>query len=259
MRLAILSSSEGELAGPLLQQVSSGMVKGCEPVCVITNANSSVAHMARTLGVSTQAFSPQLQEGKFFESHLLRALHEVRAELIVQLDWKVRTPVGVIDAYSGKIINHYSAGLDPRRDSDFGGDDMFDVQGIASSLAYYQLLGDSDMVMESSVHHVSREKYHGDLASSVTCHTSGLEDWSFFRGKPMVMANRAIASSFKTAVKDRVKSLQPYSLENVICALRKIVRADAHPIVRTSPLIDPNNREVLSQAKAIAQYTFPPK
>ncbi len=260
MRVAILSSKGGELAECVLQQVSAGQVDQCEVVGVITNANDcNIAAEARALSIRTQVFIPQLQEEPFFESQLLRALQEVRAELIIQLDWKVRTPIGVINAYPGKIINHYSAALDPTRDYDFGGDDMFDLQGIAAALAYHQLLGNSDMVMESSVHYVSPKKYHADLVSSAAFHTSGLEDWSFFRGRHVVMSNRAIELAFKTAVKERVKSLHPYAVKNVISALKKMVRADAHSIIRRNALVDLGNGDILAQAKEIAQYTFPPR
>lgn len=260
MRVAILSSKGGELAECVLQQVSDGQVDRCEVVGVITNTNDcSITAQAHALGIRTQVFVPQFQEELFFESQLLRALQSVRAELIVQLDWRVRTPTGVMDAYPGKIINHYPAALDPTRDYDFGGDDMFDLQGMAAAIAYHQLLGESDMIMESSVHYVSSKKYHADLVSSSTFLTSRLENWSFFRGKQVVMSNRAIESAFKSAVKERLKSLHPYAVLNVISALRRIVRADSQSIVRKSALVDLGNEDTLAQAKAIAQYTFPSK
>lgn len=158
---ALLISGEGTTAEAVIQACQRGEIKNIRPVVVMASRRDARGlARAEALGIPTEvvAWSDYKGQSEAFGGALLTRLRHHRVDLVSQNGWLPKTPPGVIEMYSGKIINQH-----PGRLPAFGGKGMFGPRVTCATLAYFALTGEEDPWTASVVHHVTPEFDSGQV------------------------------------------------------------------------------------------------
>lgn len=93
-------------------------------------------------------------------------------EIVGQFGWLPFTPINVISAYKGRIINQHPGALDPAHATkeyphpDFGGPGMHGLAAIAAAVFFSRMAG-RRIPLEASTHHVGAKLDGGDIVARV--------------------------------------------------------------------------------------------
>lgn len=240
-RLALLITSGGTTMAAILEACRTGPLQGLiEPVLVISNKHDAGGlTKARTAGLTEDDIEVCDPRTFFcpedFGTSLLCHLANRGVDLIGQYGWLPLTPVNVVKAFPGQIINQHPGPLDYGH-PDFGGKGMFGRRVHCARLLYARETKDpADLWTEAVSHYVTEQYDQG-----------------------AVIASRRI----EIAPEDDTYSLQakvlPVEHEVQIKALELMARGLVRPRISLDrPLVPPERYELLAECKRIASLLFP--
>jgi phosphoribosylglycinamide formyltransferase-1 len=237
MKIALLMSGGGTTAAAIIAACRDGQLKDVEPVCVIA---SSVAaggiKKARNLGISerdilvidTKKFGSSVQFGEA----ILAACRERGVEFIGQYGWLPKTPLNVIQAYEGMIVNQHPVPLDPGH-PDFGGKGMWGRRAVCARLLFVRRV-DRDFWTEAISHRVEKEFDTGAIVRAVRV--------------PIVPDD---------TVETLYARLLPVEYKAQIQTVRDFAAGQVQEWIRPDRLVRPGEEAILNQVKAEALRLYP--
>ncbi len=252
IRIALLISGGGTTAEAVIRACQSGELKDIKPVVVISSRADSLGIVrANHLGIPTRVVSPKESvTPTAFGKKILKVLASFRVDVVSQNGWLPMTPVEVIHAYKGKIINQHPGPLDPGR-VDFGGKGMFGKRVTCARVAYAWMKG-ANFWTEATTHHVTAEFDKGTVVRRVKMRLPRVTKPIPFRvlrdnTKKLIHGTNAIADQ-----------LLPLEHTNVIETLQMFASGKALPEVRRSrALVSKKDRALVDHAKELAIELFP--
>jgi len=240
LRLCMLISGGGTTASEIIRACLHGMLADeVEPVLVIASKpDAGGIERTKAAGMKDEDVivirRNALQPPEYFGEEIVRACRERGVEVIGQYGWLPKTPVNVINAFPGCMINQHPGPLDPGY-PDFGGKGMFGMRVHVAVLYFARVTG--------------RLKATEATAQRV--------DPEFDRGA--VLHSRSIPIDLEN---DTPESLQhkvlPIEHQVQIEALHNFANcytADSQRIAER--LIHPDNVHHLADAKRIARILYP--
>jgi phosphoribosylglycinamide formyltransferase-1 len=235
-----MSSGGGSTAAAIFLACLRGRLSGINPECIIvSNPNAGVIVKAIEAGFSRQNDIFVLNPKDFnyhdeaFGEAILSICKERKIDIIGQYGWKLKTPLNVIEAYKGKMINQHPGPLDPGR-PDFGGRGMYGLRVHCARLYYARMLGENEHWTEATAQRVSAEYDQGAL---------------------LRIRRIGILPSDDPASLQR--RLLPHEHEVQIETLEDFMQGRVKEYVRDTPLIPPRHEPILVAAKRIAKLLFP--
>lgn len=256
-RLAVLLSGGGTTAAAVFRACDHGELRDLyEPVCVIaSNHHAGGVDRAHEAGISRVAIIPPPLRPKFppiedaagltarqqyaearsaFGLDILEVLRQAGTEVVAQLGWLPRTPVNVIEAFPGAMINQHPGPLDPGH-PDFGGPGMFGRRVHAARLAFVrEVKREDNFFTEATVQFVHPEFDRGSLI---------------------------VTQTLEIQPEDDVPSLQqrllPIEHATVIKALIMLAHGEAQPLSRRERLVLPREVDILQRIKRQAIRDWP--
>ncbi len=239
-RLAMLISGGGTTMAAILVACKTGPLSGLiEPALVIAS-KPDIGGIARSrlLGMDDdeiivcdpRTFNDPLDFGVMMLQHL----RDRAIDLVGQYGWLPKTPVNVIEAYEGRIINQHPGPLDPGR-LDFGGEGMYGRRVHCARLLFAR-----------------RSMLHRDQFTEATAHFVNEE---FDKGG--IIARKRIPIWPSDDVITLQERVLPVEHQLQIEVLELLATHSVQPIVRLERLIALNQEGLLNDCKRIAGYLFP--
>jgi phosphoribosylglycinamide formyltransferase-1 len=170
MKIALLISGGGTTAAAIIAACRDGKLENVEPVCVIGSSKTAGGiAKARNLAVSERDILV-IDPRKFtlseqFGEAILAACRERGVEFIGQYGWLPKTPLNVIEAYEGMIVNQHPAPLDPGH-PDFGGTGMWGSRAVCARMLFVRRIG-RDFWTEATSHRVEQEFDTGAIVRAI--------------------------------------------------------------------------------------------
>ena len=268
MNLALLISGSGTTAEAVIKACLSGKLKGINPTAVIASkVEAGGLEKAKLLGIKTEVLNPkEFKKTEDFGIMLLNKLKEFKVDLVSQNGWLPKTPLNVIQAYEGRIINQHPGPLDPGRMWDFGGQGMYGERVMCARLIYCLLCGE-DWWTEATTHLVTEEYDQGELLRTERMEMGGaiykIAPAGILRPRwPSGPKNDKIGDFIKLKPKklelmkmteELQKQLLPLEHKNVIDTLRLFTKSQVvKGFKREKPLIKEQHVKFVKPAKELA-------
>ena len=251
-RLALLISGGGTTAEAVIQASARGKLKGIKPVVVISSRKDAGGiAKAKALHISTRVVDPKTCATRAaFGKKILAILRAFDVDVVSQNGWLPLTPLEIIQAYNGNIMNQHPGPLDPGRE-DFGGKGMYGKRVTCARIAYAWMSG-GDFWTESSVHMVTEEFDKGSVLRAVKLRMPSVK-------KPVSFdALRANTKKLINTTNEVASALLPLEHANVIAVVQLFAKKHPLPSVRRrSPLVVKKDEALLQKAKELAIALFP--
>jgi phosphoribosylglycinamide formyltransferase-1 len=244
IRLALLASGGGTTVAAILDAITATKLIGIEPALIIASRpEAGVIEKAKVREVPDDDIEVIVRKGKTaeeFGTAINEACIARNAHFIGQYGWLPMTPLNVVTAFQGRMINQHPGALDPECATpemphpDFGGKGMHGRAAIAAAL-YFAQETDGNWWVEATAHLVAPAVDAGSL----------------------VRFERMGISS-----EDTVESIQKRLLP-IDHAVQIAVLADLaeYGVIRTArrpePLILPRHYDALRRAKERAVRDYP--
>ncbi len=118
----VSGQGRGSNLGAIIQGCASGEIAGEVALVIGTRADAPALQRARDAGINTSVVSPKKYEGddNGYAAALLRVLERANPGLICLAGYMRKLPDGVLNSYSGRVMNIHNALLPL-----FGGKGMF--------------------------------------------------------------------------------------------------------------------------------------
>lgn len=251
LRVALFISGNGSTAEAIIKACKNGSLHNIIPACVISSkANALGIQKAKQLGISTYIVTPKTNQSRF-GTLLLKILSQNKIDLISQNGWLPKTPIEIIHAYKGRIINQHPGPLDPGRHHDFGGKGMYGLRVTAAVLVYMWATHANKPFTESIIHHVTPEFDTGEIIRRVRmpiqCSDRNYLTKSLWNNPRELLY---ITDSVQ-------KKLLPIEHANVIAVLQSFALNHVPHYMRIRPLIPAKYIHILSAAKQYAISLYP--
>lgn len=234
LRLAMFISGSGSTMEAIIRACQSGSLN-IEPVLVIASkAEAGGLHKALALGLLAADILVRSKKelGSVWAETILHDCQSRDIDLIGQYGWLPLTPELLINFYQGRMINQHPGPLDPGR-PDFGGKGMYGRAVHCARLLFVREI-DHDYWTEVTAQRVAPQ---------------------FDKGAILKTQRANILDN------DDVDSLQSRALgaehEVQIAILQDFANGTVQEIVRTEPLIKPEEIEILERCKAKAIELYP--
>jgi phosphoribosylglycinamide formyltransferase-1 len=145
LRLALLISGGGTTAEAIIKACGTNCALGSmiEPALVIaSNENAGGIQRTRNAGIGFEnilVIDPKtFATPQAFGERIIEECQKRRVDLIGQYGWMVKTPINVLDAFKGMMINQHPGPLDPGQ-LDFGGPGMYGMRVHAARLYFVRM------------------------------------------------------------------------------------------------------------------------
>lgn len=169
---------------------------------------------------------------KNFGEKLLSELKKNKIDIVGQYGWLPYTPINVVKAYKGKIINQHPGPLDTPR-PDFGGKGMYGKR-VHAAVLYFRRATNHDFWTEAICHKVTEKYDKGEIIN---------------RKKIKILPT--------DSVEDLQKRVYPVEYAVQIEALNNIAKKKIKIFKRKKPLIKKSEEKILEEAKRIAAILYP--
>lgn len=252
VRLAMLISGSGSTMEAVLIAWKRGNLAGIEPVGVIASKGDAKGiQKAKALGIATYVLETNKRPAQEWGNDLLALLQRLNVDWVSQNGWLPLTPLPVVRAYSGRIINQHPGPLDPGRPIDFGGKGMYGSRVTAARLMYAWVSGEGYWT-EGTVHHVTSEFDKGTIVATSRL---ALPNHEVPTTIEKLMRNPIFLKE-KTAEVQATLLAKEHAL--VISTLKRMGESGRVPHYRrTVPLVPKANISIAQQAKDAAITLFP--
>lgn len=237
MRIALLISGGGTTAASIIQACASGKLSEVTPACVIASS-SDIDGIARIealnfLGLKIVVIDPKaFADSETFGEEILKVCQENAVDFIGQYGWLCLTPTNVIAQYEGKMTNQHPGPLDPGR-PDFGGKGMFGKRVVAARLLFAQKTAENRWT-EATAQRVGTE---------------------FDKGA--VLHKKQVEILPEDTVESLAARLLPVEHEVQIETLKMFANGTVKEIVRSEPLVKPEEYAILNECKQQAIKLYP--
>jgi phosphoribosylglycinamide formyltransferase-1 len=252
LRIGLLISGSGTTAEAVIKACQQGKIEKLKPAVAISSCREAPGiQKTKALGIPTFIVERKnFPTVNAFGEELLTVFKDFKVDLISQNGWLPLTPPQVVEEYFGKIINQHPGPLDPGR-VDFGGQGMYGARVTCARLAYIWMTG-KDFWTESTIHHVTTEYDKGDLVSIMVMEIPPI-DYPKTTEQLQYSPQQLIETTKEVQTK-----LLPLEHHNVITTLKRFSNERELPgFKRPQPLIPPENKHLVDQAKNLAIKLFP--
>lgn len=236
LRLALFISGGGTTASAIIRACKSGKLSVNPVLVVASKAEISGINRVIETGMAKKAvkvISPKKYDtvNKFGEA-LLELCRKFQVDLIGQYGWLPLTPVNLIRAYDGRIINQHPGPLDSGR-PDFGGKGMYGKR-VHTAILYFRRVSKHDYWTEATTHFVTQD---------------------FDRGE--VIKRKRVKILPTDTVEDLQKRVLPIEHEVQIEALADFAAGKVRTFRREKELVRDDEVGILKEAKRVAEITYP--
>ena len=237
IKLALLVSGSGTTMEAIIKASRTGKLKNTDPVLVISsNKDAGALARAKFLRIKDEdivVIDPKDFQGKDkFGEKIIEECKKRNVNLIGQYGWMQKTPLNVIKAYEGRIINQHPGPLDTGR-LDFGGPGMFGLRVHEARLQFVNKT-ETDFWTEATAHRV----------------TENFDEGAVLKNKQVPIL------PYDTAETLQIRTL-PAEHEVQIELLQDFENDTVSEFHREHPLVLPGEEEILEECKRIAKEKYP--
>ena len=237
IKLALLISGSGTTMEAIIKACRSKKLSGIEPVLVISSKNDAGGiAKARALRIKEEnilIINPDdFKSKKEFGEKITEECRKREVNLIGQYGWMVKTPENVIKEFKDRIINQHPGPLDTKK-PDFGGTGMFGLRVHQARLEFVKKVN-RDFWTEATAHRVTE---------------------NFDEGAVLIRRKVPILP-YDTAETLQMRVL-PVEHEVQIETLQEFADGKVSEFHRKTPLVLPEEKEILKECKEIAKKMYP--
>ncbi len=233
-------SGGGTTMAAILEAIRKGELDGVRPALVIASKPGIGAiSKARLAGIGSNdivVISPKAYPDKaLFARRIIEECRARKVNFIGQYGWLPKTPLEVIRAFPGMMVNQHPGPLDPSIPGyDFGGEGMYGTRVTAARLHFVRMVN-RDFWTEATAQRVEPE---------------------FDRG--VVLKARRVPILPEDTVETLQARLLPAEHRVQIDTLRDFTQGKVSPVCRSAGwLVKNRERATLAEAKSIAIAQYP--
>jgi len=238
MKIAMLISASGTTASAILGAIKTGRLKNIEPVLVIASSGDvSGINRVKEAGMKTEdviVVNPKtFASPEDFGKKIIEECEKRGVEFIGQYGWMCLTPKNVVEKYEGMMVNQHPGPLDVGSGHDFGGKGMFGLRVTAARIEFVRRTN-HDFWTEAVAQRVAINFDEGAVLNT--------------QREPILPEDTTESAA------DR---LLPVQHEVQIKTLQDFADGKVKEIIRSEPLVKPEEYQILEECKKIAAQKYP--